>query len=434
MAKKSYKKTSKKTNGNAVAKAIGAVVIAGVLAAGICCTGFVSRDENGKWFGNGNISTWHWSDKTDEPQTEAEIPQFLGGMVVSDGTGDGFNLMSAQIPIEAYAENGLVGYADNAYTITATVKPDNFATNTGVNWELTWSDPESEWATGKSVTDYVTATPSGAGYLESKIVNVTCAQAFGEQVLLTATAKEKPEISAVCTIDYVQRLNETDVGLKFGDITCKFDLDKGGIFGAPKPGTNLTYVPVQVSAYGTEEGGMPDLQIAQSAEPYTIAGDYRYEYKLSIEQNDKFADSTYLSAQYCYVFGDYISDGNIIDYPLLDSYNVAEKGLYFGLKSFINMGLSRFSNQMSNVQTTRVTLENIETHAQILSTWWEKKGTSEDEGRSTWGTESKLFNLTLKVSGEYGSFNRITIFKVNDIRNTTNTIDGIELNPDKIYK
>ena len=41
------------------------LILTGVLAAGVCCTGFASRDDNGKWFGNGNISTWHWAEKTD---------------------------------------------------------------------------------------------------------------------------------------------------------------------------------------------------------------------------------------------------------------------------------------------------------------------------------------------------------------------------------
>lgn len=50
-----------------------------ILAAGVCCTGFASRNESGAWFGNfKNLSSWHWkddggkqSDETGEPRAVA---------------------------------------------------------------------------------------------------------------------------------------------------------------------------------------------------------------------------------------------------------------------------------------------------------------------------------------------------------------------------
>lgn len=51
---------------NGIGKGIAAIFVAGVLTAGICCTGFASRDEDGKWFGNSNVSSWHWADKADD--------------------------------------------------------------------------------------------------------------------------------------------------------------------------------------------------------------------------------------------------------------------------------------------------------------------------------------------------------------------------------
>lgn len=58
-----------------------ASIIAGIsffvlLVAAICIIGFVSRGDNGKWFANNNMSTWHWSDKT---------------VIGNDGSGSGGN-------------------------------------------------------------------------------------------------------------------------------------------------------------------------------------------------------------------------------------------------------------------------------------------------------------------------------------------------------
>ena len=37
-----------------------------VLIEGICCLGYASRGDDGKWFGNGDLKTWHWVDKSDD--------------------------------------------------------------------------------------------------------------------------------------------------------------------------------------------------------------------------------------------------------------------------------------------------------------------------------------------------------------------------------
>lgn len=431
----SKKKTSKKTNGkNFVVRAECVVLAVAVVAAGVCCTGFASRGADGKWFGNGDIKTWHWSDKAPDDNQEEEvkaIPKFAGGMYVTSTAGDGFDLLSAQIPVAAYAENGLVGYADNAYTITATVKPDNYATNTGVEWVLAWANPESEWATGKTVTDYVTATPSGAGYMESKIVNLTCAQAFGEQVLLTAKAKEKPEVTAVATVDYVQRLEEKNVGLKFGEIECNFDLEykKNPLLPnaqVPIPGSNATEIPLQLSAYGDAAGGMPEAIITQPDEPYTLAGNYMYSYKLS--NNDVFAKYSNDTFSEFYVFAD---DTVAADFPdIIWTYNVAEKGLFFSLKYFIEeMPLYRTTSEMHEYE--RLTIENIQSYAEVITRWFNNKGTTADDGY-TYDSENKLFLLTFTVSGDFGDIKRTTFFKIGSIVNTTNSIDDIELTPPSV--
>lgn len=44
-------------------KFISWIVVLAVLAAGVLCLGYASRDTEGKWFRNADLSTWHWEDK-----------------------------------------------------------------------------------------------------------------------------------------------------------------------------------------------------------------------------------------------------------------------------------------------------------------------------------------------------------------------------------
>ncbi len=58
---------------SSIVKGIVSIFLAGILAAGICCAGFASRDENGKWFGNVDISTWHWKDNVAEESSAEAV-------------------------------------------------------------------------------------------------------------------------------------------------------------------------------------------------------------------------------------------------------------------------------------------------------------------------------------------------------------------------
>ena len=107
-----------------------------------------------------------------------------GGAVIGESVGSGIELMSEKIEPKAYAENGVSAQADTAYTLTATITPDN-ATNKAVDWTVSFVNPAGAWASGKSVTDYVTVTPTSDGALTA---NVECLQAFGEQIKVSVTS------------------------------------------------------------------------------------------------------------------------------------------------------------------------------------------------------------------------------------------------------
>ena len=85
--------------------------------------------------------------------------------------------------------------------ISAAVSPFN-AADKSVDWSLAFVNASSEWATGKTVTDYVTVTPDSDGAL---VARVTCLQPFGEQIRLTATSRDNSSATVSCLIDYKQQ-------------------------------------------------------------------------------------------------------------------------------------------------------------------------------------------------------------------------------------
>ena len=136
--------------------------------------------------------------------------------------------------------------------IAANISPYN-ATNKSVDWSLAFVNTESEWANGKTVTDYVTAVPETDGAL---VATVSCMQPFGEQIKLTVTSRDNPNASASCFIDYKQMLtgytisveqsgktatvdNETKTGTLYADfsvempITVNYALKKSDVYTVP---------------------------------------------------------------------------------------------------------------------------------------------------------------------------------------------------------
>lgn len=160
--------------------------------------------------------------KPDEEQTQE------GGAIITEGEASGMKLMSMKIAPENYDEYGISPMADTAYQLTATITPDN-ATNKAVDWTIAFVNAESEWATGKTVTDYVTVTPTADGALTA---NVECLQAFGEQVRVTVTSRDNTAVKANATVDYTEKL--LSVKATFGStvltngMTKSFDLDASG--------------------------------------------------------------------------------------------------------------------------------------------------------------------------------------------------------------
>ena len=171
-----------------------------------------------------------------------------GGMIVDESTGNGISLMSAKIAAADYDEYGISPMAETAQRLTATITPAD-ADNKAVDWAVAWKNPSSAWASGKTVADYVTVTPTSDGALTA---NAECLKAFGEQIVITVTSRDNAEATASCTADYVKRVTNATVSIGGGSsIICTsagndYDVNLDTTFSDGTLTSNVEIVSIQI--------------------------------------------------------------------------------------------------------------------------------------------------------------------------------------------
>ena len=184
----------KKAGESKVKQVVGgiAVALALILAGGVC----------------GGLLQRHYNWGADKPPVEdstggEEKPEDSGGGEVSTeaGVSHGIKLAATKLMASQYEDYGVSPLAETAYTLTATITPAD-AANKAVDWTIAFKNASSTWATGKTVTEYATVTPSSDGALTAVVENVA---AFGEQIVVKATSRDNAEAYATCTVEYLQR-------------------------------------------------------------------------------------------------------------------------------------------------------------------------------------------------------------------------------------
>lgn len=167
-------------------------ILALVIAGGVAAVGV---------FSNG-FKDWN-KFKKDDTKQEQPMPPFedSGGSDITAEASNGIRLMSMKLAPMQYAAYGVAANAESAYTVTATVYPED-AANKLLDWTVSFKNASSTWASGKKVTDYVTVTPSSDGALTAVVQNIA---AFGEQVVVKVTSRDNTSAYATLNVEYLQR-------------------------------------------------------------------------------------------------------------------------------------------------------------------------------------------------------------------------------------
>ncbi|MCM1305891.1 MAG: hypothetical protein NC037_00275 [Bacteroides sp.] len=169
-----------------------AIAFIAILMIAVFCVGLSLQ-----LFGTGKQKPSEWFNSSDNTDNEIEEVADSSFIVTPYNSDDGIALTALAVPM-AEDENRAVR------RLTAKVNYNGFYGNEPVDWAISFVNPDSEWATGKVVTDYVSLAPTADGALTA---DIECLQAFGEQIKVTATLRSNDKLYSGCTVDYKQKLN-----------------------------------------------------------------------------------------------------------------------------------------------------------------------------------------------------------------------------------
>lgn len=269
----------KRSGGNGFGLKLFAAITSLLLAASVITTGVC--------FGTGR-----WQVAPDEPVQEQPDEEAGGGAVIGEGEANGISMMSTLIDPADYADYGVNALAETAGTITATITPSN-ATDKSLDWSVAWANASSSWATGKTVTDYFTVTPSSDG---ATTANWQCLKGFSEPIVVTATSRSNPDVSGTVNVDYVKRV--TSLTAAFSATELKFETTY-----------NVTFTPVY--SEGTLQGTVTsytnaDIQLTEGFKD-AIEAKMKDGYAETLTYYDP-AKFTYDSEEQTFTFGSTITN------------------------------------------------------------------------------------------------------------------------------
>ena len=145
-----------------------------------------------------NDTTTETEQTTDEtpvnpvvPTNSVEAPQSLSTMKIVNS--DNMKLMAKAPAMYANTNTNTVELNATAYPVGSQ--------NGGFVWKAQWANPNSAFATGKDVYNYIELE----GDEGSSTCYVSALAPFGEQIVITVSTVFNPNATATCTVDYSEK-------------------------------------------------------------------------------------------------------------------------------------------------------------------------------------------------------------------------------------
>lgn len=174
-----------------------------------------------------NWNPYGWFDKKEEQPVDKDETNDNSGMTMSPTENQGIDLKPRMLKRSEFKEYAISETAESAFVIKAVVKPVTVE-NKAIDWSQSFSNSSSEWAQGKTVTDYVEVVPLNDDGSEVKVV---CNQSFGEQIILKATSRLNPDIFTESVVDYYLKVESVDFVFKYGnEVLDNVTKDSDGVY------------------------------------------------------------------------------------------------------------------------------------------------------------------------------------------------------------
>ena len=111
--------------------------------------------------------------------------------------------------------------SNKSLNLVASFKPE-YALDTVVDWGLFWENPNSPWASGKVVFNYVSLD-----YKEEKtnLCTVTYKMAFSERIIIKVSLRSNPDNYTICTVDCMQVLENVINHFELNNDTLASDVE-----------------------------------------------------------------------------------------------------------------------------------------------------------------------------------------------------------------
>lgn len=239
---------------------------------------------------------WNWIKGNVQEVEKIEDPaEDNGDVTVSVIGSDNVSLAAYEIPTDEYATYGVSATAETAYQLSATITPVT-AYNKAVDWSVAFVNPTSEWATGKTVTDYVTVTATSDGALTA---TVECLQAFKEQIQVTVTSRDDASKTATCVCDYTTKIKT----INYIDFSADSEAKHGSVY------ETLSY-----SVYDESQ-----VDVTASYTTFTVSDKFTYTFSMTVNE-------AFVTAVRSQGFTDVIAAGEYVDLSYVGNYSVNALG------------------------------------------------------------------------------------------------------------
>ena len=431
-------KQVKSKSGN-FGRTIGAIVLALVFAVGGAVAGWYAHAQN--WFG---LTVKANAEETGGLVVTPDAPE--GETGTEEPQTPGIRIAAARMSAGEAASAGVSELSESAYSLTATVTPE-YADQQQFDWTVAFNNAESEWASGKTASDYVTVTPASDG---AATATVSCSEEFAEPMTITCTVRGYA-LTATCSVDYAQRITGMNVWFERRAMSNGWaadghtvDIAEGAEVSIPLSHTGvsggspsqlcyeLKAEPILSEIYTLAE--TPTVRVSFLSDavandgrsyfvrsgPSGIGGSYGYEL-------DSVGDA--LNPRVGILTGDGTVDHGGTFVPHADySYCGGEQGAfyYFDLKMLMNFGMKFYSTNFASGSMQSSEKYFYEMTAEEIEDEYVNGYTGGPSGGTI------LWRVAASVTGTYGTYTREESYITYYWAEYDGTPNGVDLSDDSI--